>query len=90
MPTKKTSKKTYTVNEAAKQLGVTRAAIHQAIKNHKLEWTWGSITQVIERRVKLVNADSLAKYRVDADQQGRGKKRHRACRRRKANLQGGL
>ena len=73
MPTKKTPQK-YTVNEAAKRLGVTRAAIHEALKSDKLEWTWGTITQVIERRVKLVNADSLAKYRVNSDQQGRGKK----------------
>jgi excisionase family DNA binding protein len=40
MPTKKTTQNTYTVNEAAKKLGVTRAAIHEALKNHKLEWTW--------------------------------------------------
>jgi hypothetical protein len=32
MATKKTPPKTYTVNEAAKKLGVTRAAIPQAIK----------------------------------------------------------
>jgi hypothetical protein len=78
MATKKTPPKSFTVNEAAKKLGVTRAAIHEALKNDKLEWTWGTITQVIERRVKLVNADSLAKYRVNSDQQGRGKKPRRA------------
>jgi predicted DNA-binding protein (UPF0251 family) len=37
MPTKNTTKKTFTVNEAAKKLGVTRAAIHEALKNYKLE-----------------------------------------------------
>jgi hypothetical protein len=71
---KKTPPKTFTVNEAAKKLGVTRAAIHQAIKDNKLEWTWGTAIQVIERRAKLIDADSLAKYRVNSEQQGRGKK----------------
>jgi excisionase family DNA binding protein len=37
MPTKKTPQKSFTVNEAAKKLGVTRAAIHQAIKEGRLE-----------------------------------------------------
>ncbi|HET9882910.1 MAG TPA: hypothetical protein VFS81_14240 [Candidatus Binatia bacterium] len=76
MLTKKTPQKTYTVNEAAKKLGVTRAAIHQAIKEGRLDFEWGETVHVIEirKRARLISAKALENYTVDSSHQARGKK----------------
>jgi biotin operon repressor len=60
MATKKASQKTYTVNEAAKKLGVTRAAIHKAIKDGRLEFEWGETVQVIKKKARLIPAKALS------------------------------
>jgi excisionase family DNA binding protein len=70
MPTKKT----YTITEAAKKLGITRAAVHDAIKKGRLEANWGEAVQVIRKRALLISAADLKNYRVDASRQDRGKK----------------
>lgn len=44
MAAKKTSPKIYTVSKAAKELGITRAAVHEAIKRGRLEAERGKIT----------------------------------------------
>jgi predicted DNA-binding protein YlxM (UPF0122 family) len=76
MATKKISKKTFTVTEAAKELGVTRAAIHEAIRKGRLEADWGETVQIIEVRKKsrTISLDSLQKYRVSLSHQQAGKK----------------
>ena len=43
--------KKYTITEAAKRLGISRAAVHLAIKKGKLDATWGKTT--VEIRVPL-------------------------------------
>ena len=74
MPTKKTPKKTYTVNEAAKKLGVTRAAIHQAIKEGRLDFEWGKTVHIIRKKARLITGEALKSYQVDLSHQDRGKK----------------
>ena len=65
MATKKTR---YTVSEAAKKLGVTRAAVYSAIEKRQLRTVWGTV------KVKMIPAASLKSYQVDQAQQERGKK----------------
>lgn len=69
MAMKKTTK-TYTISEAAKKLGVTRAAVHEAIRKGRLNAHWGEVTV----RAKLISSEDLRKYRVDVSRQERGKK----------------
>jgi excisionase family DNA binding protein len=68
MPTKKS----YTVTEAAKKLGVSRAAVHKAITENRLEADWGETVQVV--RTLVISAKSLKAYKVDSSRQERGKK----------------
>jgi hypothetical protein len=74
MATKKRPPKTFTVNEAAKQLGVTRAAIHQAIKEGRLDSEWGEAIHIIKKKARLITAEALKNYQVDLSHQDRGKK----------------
>lgn len=74
MPTKKAPQKSFTVNEAAKELGVTRAAIHQAIKNGRLDFEWGEAVHIIRKKARLITAEALKNYEVDLSHQDRGKK----------------
>ena len=64
------TKAKFTVTEAAKFLGVSRAAILLAIKKKRLPATWG--TQTVE--VLLIDRKDLRAYRVDIDKQRAGKK----------------
>lgn len=66
------SKRYYTITEAAKKLKITRAAVHEAIKNHKLTATWGEFVQVAEGW--RISPDSLRDYEVSLSHQERGKK----------------
>jgi predicted transcriptional regulator len=66
---KKTS---YTITEAAKKLGVTRAAVHLAIKKKRLSAKWGKTTQIVE--ALLIDPKDLEVYRVDLERQRSGKK----------------
>ena len=78
MATKKSTSKTYTISEAAKKLGVTRQAVHDAIKRGLLEGDKGTFVQVVEiKRVVRgwrIPEDSLEAYRVSASHKQRGKK----------------
>jgi excisionase family DNA binding protein len=67
MPTKKTQ---FTITEAAKKLGITRAAVYEAIQTGRLKAKWGEMTV----RVRLISADNLKEYKVDSSRQARGKK----------------
>ena len=61
------NKKTYTLTEAAKYLGVSRQSVHLAIKKGKLIATMGEVTQVVD--ALLIDAKSLKAYRVDLERQ---------------------
>ncbi len=70
---KRAGKKThYTITEAAKELGVTRAAVHEAIKKGKLRATWGEFVQIAEGW--RITPESLHDYEVSLSHQERGKK----------------
>ena len=62
--------KKYTVTQAAKYLGVSRAAVLLAIKKKRLAATWG--TQTVE--VLLIDKKELHTYRVNIQKQRAGKK----------------
>ena len=64
----------FTVNEAAKKLGVTRAAIHAAIRKGRLDYEWGETVQIIKKKARLIPAKALSDYQVDLSHQERGKK----------------
>jgi predicted DNA-binding protein (UPF0251 family) len=74
MATKKTPQKTFTVNEAAKKLGVTRAAIQQAIKEGRLDFEWGEAVHIIRKKARLITGEAFKSYQVNLSHQGRGKK----------------
>ncbi len=65
-------KRYYTITEAAKKLHITRAAVHDAIKQHRLKATWGKFIQVTEGW--QIPAGSLRDYEVSLSHQERGKK----------------
>jgi hypothetical protein len=71
MPKKKT---TYTITEAAKKLGLTRAGVHRAIKRGEIAAKWTMFSQVVKRRVLLIAEKDLDGFHVDEAQQERGKK----------------
>jgi len=72
------AKKTYTITEAAKKLGITRAAVHEAIKKGRLEAERGKIThtRIVKTTVTgwKIDARSLETYRVSDTHQETGKK----------------
>lgn len=69
-------KRLYTITEAAKELGVTRAAVHRAIKQGRLDAERGEIVRVITTRTKgwKISRKSLTDYRVSLLHQWVGKK----------------
>jgi hypothetical protein len=70
MPTKKTQ---FTITEAAKKLGITRAAVHAAIQAGRLRAKWGKTTREI--KALLISEKDLNIFEVDPNQKARGKKR---------------
>ena len=66
----------YTITEAAKSLGITRAAVHRAIKQGRLEAERGEIVRIIRSKTKgwKISASSLNAYRVSLLHQWVGKK----------------
>jgi len=67
MPTKK---KTFTITEAAKKLGISRQAVHKAILNGSLR---ARETKIIKTEWRIP-ADSLKSYQVSDLHQSAGKK----------------
>jgi excisionase family DNA binding protein len=66
----------YTITEAAKELGITRAAVHRAIKQGRLEGERGEIIKIIRTKTKgwQISRPSLDSYRVSLLHQWVGKK----------------
>jgi hypothetical protein len=67
---KKPTKKTYTITEAAKKKGVTRAAIHLAIQKGTLKARAKKVTKV----EWLISANDLDSYHPSGRHQASGKK----------------
>lgn len=65
-------KRFHTITEAAKALGITRAAVHRAIKQGRLEASRGKIVQVTQGW--RITSKSLEGYRVSTPHQQAGKK----------------
>jgi predicted transcriptional regulator len=59
-------KRYYTITEAAKELGITRAAVHHAIKQGRLEADRGEILRLVQTKTKgwKISPPSLNSYRV--------------------------
>lgn len=74
MPGKK--KTHFTITEAAKKLGISRPAVHEAIKTGRLKAKKGKVRQVqiIEKTGWLIPAKAVHDYRVSLSHQQRGKK----------------
>jgi predicted transcriptional regulator len=69
-------KRYYTITEAAKELGITRAAVHHAIKQRRLEAERGEIIKLVRAKTKgwKISQASLNSYRVSLLHQWVGKK----------------
>jgi hypothetical protein len=68
--------KTYTITEAAKALGISRAAVHEAISGGRLKAKKGKITKTIVQVTQgwIITADAIKDYRVSPEHQAAGKK----------------
>ena len=70
--------KAYTITEAAKKLGVSRQAVHEAIHKKQLKAKRGKIvqTRIVKTTVVgwTIDPESLEDYRVSALHQTAGKK----------------
>jgi predicted DNA-binding protein (UPF0251 family) len=67
---KDTEKKEFTITEAAKKLGVSRQAVHVAIKKGSLKARAKKVAEV----VWYITSGSLESYRVSGLHQAAGKK----------------
>jgi excisionase family DNA binding protein len=68
--------KSYTITEAAKALGISRAAVHEAIKSGRLKAKVGTITKTIVQETQgwVITDDAIKSYQVSAPHQTAGKK----------------
>ena len=69
-------KRNYSISEAAKALGITRSAVHRAIKQRRLEAERGELIRIIRTKTKgwTISQKSLNAYRVSELHQWVGKK----------------
>ena len=67
-----TAKRHYTITEAARKLKISRAAVHRAIKQTRLEADWGPISPPPE--AWRISERALRYYRVSLLHQSIGKK----------------
>lgn len=71
---RRSRKRFYTIIDAAKRLGITRAAVYEAIHKGRLEAEEGKVVQVKVARGLRIPAKSLSAYRVSLLHQWVGKK----------------
>ena len=64
----------YSITEAARGLGITRAAVHRAIKQGRLEAVRGEIVRLVRTKAWRIVRESLDNYRVSLLHQEVGKK----------------
>jgi predicted DNA-binding protein (UPF0251 family) len=62
----------FTITEAAKKLGISRQAVHQAIKRKLLDAKWEEVP--VPQKVLVISAESLKEYQVSLRHQTAGKK----------------
>jgi len=62
----------FTITEAAAKLGVSRQAVHQAIKRKLLNAKWEQIP--VPQRVLVISGETLKAYEVSLRHQTAGKK----------------
>ena len=81
MATTKTTPQTHTITEAAKKLGISRQAVHKAIRRGLLEAERATITETIvgESQGWVVTDKALKDYEVSLSHQERGKKFDLGC-----------
>ena len=60
-------KKSYTIAQAAEHLGISRSAVHKAIKTGRLK----AKSAVLKLRSWAIDSASLASFRVSESHQGR-------------------
>ena len=65
-------KRFYTITEAAKELGLTRSAVHEAIRKERLKAEWGPLGPPPEGW--RIPTEALREYEVSVPQQERSKK----------------
>ena len=68
------AKKTYTITEAAKELKISRQAVHKAIRRQLLHAEVGTFTELVTRKGWVITKKELDKYSVSLSHQERGKK----------------
>jgi predicted DNA-binding protein YlxM (UPF0122 family) len=68
--------KSYTITEAAKLLGISRQAVHEAIKNGLLDAKWGEV--IVTKKALFISEKSLNSYQVSTRHQTAGQKRGNA------------
>ncbi len=66
-------KNTYTITEAARIIGVSRAGVFEAIKAGRLK----AIPRKVTRILWQIEAGSVRRYKVSLSHQARGQKAHR-------------
>lgn len=66
-------KKTYTIIEAAKMLGISRSAVHKAIQVGRLKARPYKVTEIVWR----IDAESVRRYKISSSHRARGLKAHR-------------
>lgn len=66
---------TYTISQAARKLGISRAAVHLAIKRGRLEGQWGQVVRLVKTKALRISAASLAAYRVSLTHKQAGEKK---------------
>ena len=66
----------FTLSEAAKELGISRQAVHEAIKKGLLEAHKAKITKTIVQVTRgwVIQPDAIRKYQVSESHISRGKK----------------
>lgn len=64
----------YSITQAARELGITRAAVHRAIKQGRLEGVRGEIVRVVRTKAWQIAGKNLDNYRVSLLHQEVGKK----------------
>jgi len=68
----KRKSKVYTITEAAKKLGISRQAVHDAIRKGQLKAKRGQIIQT--HTVWLLSANAIESYEVSGRHKSAGKK----------------
>ena len=73
LPAMRKSKNTYTITEAARIIGVSRAGVYEAIKVGRLKAKPRKVTRILWQ----IDAESVRRFKVSLSHKARGQKAHR-------------